>query len=129
MDEKQRNLLRNDSFEEEMHRRMSYEQFKNEDELEFIHLGMQDQELMSKAKISDLQQEHAMNQQKIEVLEKCLDETKQNLNQIYSFNSSILGQQMDRFNQERCMLLDKIDNLLQELRQKDKEMIGSESGR
>jgi hypothetical protein len=41
---------------------MSYEQYKNEDELECMQLGMKDQELVTKAKISDLQQEHAMNQ-------------------------------------------------------------------
>lgn len=89
-------------------------------------MELKDSEFNKKYLLSNLEQELVLNQQKVSSLERCLDETKQNLNQIYSFNSDLLGQQMERFNQERAGLLDKFETMQNEIRDREREVINAE---
>eukprot|EP00347_Sterkiella_histriomuscorum_P002884 403366426 len=127
MDEKMKNHKRVSSYENEMMSKIKQEQQQKDEVLGWLELEMKDQEYEQNAKINNLEQEQLLNQQKIGTLERCLNETKQNLNQIYSFNSELITQQMDRFNHERGSMLERLERLQNEVREKERDFITSES--
>ena len=98
VEEKIKNTQRVTNIETEMITKIHQEQMQKDEVLEWLELEMKDQEVEQKARINNLEQEQMLNQQKISTLERCLNETKQNLNQIYSFNSDLIAQQLERFN-------------------------------
>ena len=107
MSEKRRNFQLTESIEGAFQERLD----QQDEAREWLELGLKDQELEQQAQIHHLAQEKLLNQQKIAALERCLTETQQNLSQIYTFNSDLLAQQAERFNQERGALLSKLEQL------------------
>ncbi|CDW77066.1 guanylate-binding n-terminal domain containing protein [Stylonychia lemnae] len=127
VDEKQKNSQRASFYEQEMLSKLKQEQQQKDEVLEWLEIEMKDQEIEQKARINNLEQDQLLYQQKITTLEKCLNETKQNLNQIYSFNSELINQQMERFNQERSYMIEKLERLQSEVREKERDYLNSES--
>ena len=71
--------------------------------------------------LSDLSQRYAIEQQKVETLERHLKDTKESLNSIHSANAGALQIQLDNFAKERNSFLEKIEQLNSELQKKDRE--------
>ncbi len=67
-----------------------------------------------------MQDEGGNEQQKIEALEQCLEQTCQGLNKVYAFNQELLEQQMQRFNSERMSMLEQIESLTFKLAESEK---------
>ena len=71
---------------------------------------------------TQLKQQIALDAQKIETLEKHLKETKDNLASIHTSHALAVEQQLDNFNKERALLLEKIERLASEAAVKEKEL-------
>lgn len=80
MDEKQKNQEKAFMSEEEYLTKMQNEKEEREEALEWLQVDVQNNEIQQKARISTLEQESLFNIQKISTLERCLEETKSNLN-------------------------------------------------
>ncbi len=90
LDEKRKNIQMTSSIERDFKCKLDFDLQQKEEDLEWLNLELKDQEIEQKARINNLEHEQLLNYQKISTLERCLNETKQNLNQIYSFNSDLI---------------------------------------
>lgn len=71
--------------------------------------------------IAEISQKYALEQQKVDTLERHLKDTKDSLNSIHSANAGSLQIYLDNFAKERTALLEKIEHLNSELQKKDRE--------
>ena len=90
---------------------------------------MRDAEMQHNGLVNQMEHEASLNQQKIETLESYLGETKASLNNIHSLNSASMEQQLDQFNKERKLLMEKIENMTVELTRKERELTTLENVR
>ena len=71
---------------------------------------------------SQLKQQIALDSQKIETLEKHLKETKDSLSSIHTSHALAIEQQLENFNKERVLLLEKVERLAGDAAAKEKEL-------
>lgn len=90
---------------------------------------MREAEMQHNALVNQMEHEASLNMQKIETLESYLGETKASLNNIHSLNSASMEQQLDQFNKERKLLMEKIEGMTVELTRKERELTSLENAR
>lgn len=90
---------------------------------------MREAEMQHGALVNQMEHEASLNMQKIETLESYLGETKASLNNIHSLNSASMEQQLDQFNKERKLLMEKIEGMTVELTRKERELTTLENAR
>jgi chromosome segregation ATPase len=107
---------------EEYEGKLKEEQGNYEEELENLReevkILTEEKEKLDKKYQHDL----ALKQQSIETLEKYVKETKENLMSSQETNSKNLEQHLNSFNNERRILVEKNEGLMNELAKKEKEL-------
>lgn len=107
---------------EEYEARLKEDQEQLEDEIAALQEELHLSETSHSQELQQLKNQSALDQQKIETLEKYLAEIKENYSSLQKSNSNSMEQYFDNFNKERNSLLEKIEKLSTDLTCKEREL-------
>lgn len=121
-EEKEKSSKRYTLMCEEYEARLREERENFEDDIAALQEEMNTQSTASSNDFISLREQKSLDSQKIQTLEKYLQETKESLNNIHISHTNSMETQLESFNKERRNLLDKVEKLAQDSAQKDREL-------
>lgn len=108
---------------EEYEKRIEIETNNHEEELQLIHSEFREMETFYTDEITKLNEKIELDSQKIDFLEKHIENLKSQLNSIYDSHSNAIELNQEGFNQQRQALFEKLENMAADLAEKDKNLI------
>ena len=120
--ERKSNKQKLEQIQEEHEIQFKEEQEEHEDEIEMMQEQIKQLEIELGEGRKSIEQEFNLNRQKIEHLQGSLKDAKDSLSQYQRSSSSMLDQQLVKFSDERQNLHDKIDNLISEISNRDRQI-------
>ena len=108
---------------EEYEIRIREETNNYEDEIENLKDELRDHEVQSQSLMQQFENELDLRQKNIENLEKLLKETKDNLNKLQENNKGDIENLTTQFTYERNGWNEKLENLMKEINNKEKEIL------
>lgn len=121
-DDKERSEKKYSIVCEEYEDRLKEEQEKYEDEINSLQEELKDYEDSKAKEIQQYKHKLALDSQKIANLENYLQNLKEQLSSIQQSHSQAIESQLNGFNSERSLLLDKIERLVGEVSLKEREV-------
>jgi hypothetical protein len=107
---------------EEYEAKLREEQELHEEEVTALQEDMREIESSSAHELSRLRHQASLDTQKAESLEKYLKEVQEHMSSIQAANASSLEQQMDSFNKERALLLERIERMSGDFAGKERDL-------
>lgn len=120
-DDKEKAQKRVIQLQEEFDLRLKDDQQNHEDELDMLQGDLRDREMTIQGISNNYEHEMSMKDQKIDQLESYQGELKESLNQIHERNTQTIDQERDSYKAERKSLNDKIDDLVSQVKSKERE--------
>lgn len=117
---KNRKLL--DQQSEELEQRLAEERRAKEEEMEMLQLQAHQNEMQAQSMINHLENERRLAGEKVKTLEAYLKEMKNSLQRQQSLSSEAMEKQMQRFNEERRELIEKVESQSKEIAVKEREL-------
>lgn len=122
LEERERSEKRYAQACEEYEAKLRDEQELHEEEISGLQDDMREIEAASSNELSRLRHQASLDSQKVESLEKYIKEVQEHMSSIQAANSTSLEQQLDSFNKERALLLERIERMSGDVANKERDL-------
>jgi len=121
-EERERSEKRYSQACEEYEAKLRDEQEIHEEEVNSLQEEMREIEASSASELNRLRHQASLDSQKVESLEKYIKEVQEHMSSIQAAHASSLEQQLDSFNKERALLLERIERMSGDVAIKEREL-------